>query len=103
MHPPPGAWRTGLLGTVAVALVSGVLPLWFGLPRWLDGPQRDAEREVRGTMTAGLEAAARAGRLDAHAALRAARASNTRLLRFADGGDGTRVDEPHVGIARQDQ
>ncbi|MFB4309363.1 hypothetical protein [Actinomadura sp. GTD37] len=83
--------------TVAVAPAFVLLLLCFWLPWWLDGPTRDAERRVEETMTAGLEAAARAGGLDAHAALRTAEASHVRLLLFADDADGTRIDVEHLG------
>ncbi|WP_157431392.1 hypothetical protein [Actinomadura hibisca] len=80
-----------------MVLIILVLLLWFGISRWLGKPQRDAEEAVKEQASAVLVAAARDGLIDKHAALRAARISASRLVRFEDSGKHARIDVMRPG------
>lgn len=97
---PDRGWR--LLGRLAsttalVAFASIPFLLWFGLPWWLDKPQRDAEGKVRKQVSTALAAAARHGTIDQHAALRAAAAAHSQLVRFATTGNRIQIVVLQIG------
>ncbi|MEU8118157.1 hypothetical protein AB0C21_05560 [Spirillospora sp. NPDC049024] len=100
-HPEPDrGWRMlgrlgCLTGLVAVAAVPFLL--WFGLPWWLDKPQRDAEGRVKDQVTTALDAAARRGGIDQHAALHAAAAAHSQMVHFTTTGTHVEIVVLQIG------
>ncbi len=87
-------WRLlGRIGRLTALVTVAVSPflLWFGLPWWLEKPQRDAEGRARSQVTTILTTQARDGSVDQHSALRAATMADSQLVGYTGSRDRSEI------------